>query len=193
MSRALELLAAGRSISGGTGLELGTIALLVGATAAVAGTGITIASAIQTAEQESDLASAVAQQKTIEAQQVRESAAAEEQASRRQARLLIGKQRAVTAAAGIDVSRGSPILQEIDFIQQAELEALGIRRAGALASTQREFEASISQLRGRAARATVPFSVAGGVLSGASSLANIGLIGSSRRGSALSQLVSDGI
>lgn len=175
-----------------TGIE---IALLIGAGAALASTGVAVASSIQQSEQQQELAKTITQQKQTEAQQVRESAAFEEQGSRRQARLLLGRQRAIQAASGFDPGSGSLLGQEIDLVQQAELEALSIRRAGMLSSNLRDFEGAISRFRGDTARRNLPFSVVGGVLQGASSLANIGVIGTSSQGkrgtSALSSLMFD--
>lgn len=151
---------------------LGEAALIIGAIAAVAGAGISIASAVTSANKEAELSEVVAEQKEVEAVAIRESAKADEVQARRRAAFLIGKQRAITAASGLDPGYGSAIDLEIDTVQQAELEALSIRRVGALSSSAREYEANISRFRGESARDTIPYAIAGGVLQAGSSLAS---------------------
>lgn len=152
------------------GLEWGTIALIVGAAAAVAGTAVSVVSAVQSANRETQAAEIVTEQKTIEAEAIRESAAYDEQASRRRSQSLLARQRAIIAASGLDPSGGSFIDQEIDLIKEAELEALQIRRFGELSASAREYEAAIAQYRGQSAQATVPYTIAGGALQGLGTL-----------------------
>lgn len=155
-----------------TGLEIGTIALIVGATAAVAGAGVSIYSAVKQANETADLSDIISEQKTTEAAAVRESAAGEETQARRRSAILLGRQHAIQAAAGIDPNYGSPLLDTIDTIEQTTLEQMNIRRIGELAASEREFEGAIAKYRGQSARDTIPYTIAGGALSATAGVAS---------------------
>jgi hypothetical protein len=99
-----------------------------------------------------------------EAKSIEEQAAFQEQQSRRQSRMLIGKQIAVGAASGVDITSGSPLFMELDSVKQAELEALNIRHQGALGSASKKFEA-------RMAKARIPGIIMGGVAQAGGALA----------------------
>ena len=91
-----------------------------------------------------------------EAKSIEEAAAFQEQQSRRQSRMMIGKQVAIGAASGVDITSGSPLFMELDSVRQAELEALNIRHQGALGSASRKYE-------GKMAKARIPGIIIGGV------------------------------
>jgi hypothetical protein len=78
--------------------------------------------------------------------------------------MLIGKQIAVGAASGVDITSGSPLFMELDSVKQAELEALNIRHQGALGSASKKFEA-------RMAKARIPGIIMGGVAQAGGALA----------------------
>ena len=153
-----------------TGLETAGILGIIGTVAAVAGTTISVVSSIQQQNAASEAARAEAAAREAEAQSARESAAYEERQFRRRAALLIGKQNALAAATGLDISSGSPLIAELDTVQQTELEALNIRRTGAVSASSKEFEARLSNLRGSYARSNIPFIAAGGALRAGSSI-----------------------
>ena len=82
----------------------------------------------------------------------------DERRSRRESALLIGRQRAITAAQGTTLE-GSPLLVIEDTAAEAEIEALHIReggtaragaalRAGSAASTAMRFQATSTLLGG---------------------------------------------
>src|SRR6267142_1500778 len=85
--------------------------------------------------------------KLLEAQSIRESAAYNEARQRTAAAHLIAKQRAAGASAGLDISSGSPLALELFSVQQAELDALNIRRTGEVRAMGSEFEASLAKFR----------------------------------------------
>ncbi len=93
-----------------------------------------------------------AQMSEQESQSIKESAAFEEAQSRRRTAQIISKQRAITAASGVETTGGSPLLMELDSVRQAEIEALNIRRAGAVASSSKDFEAQINRYQGGISR-----------------------------------------
>lgn len=135
---------------------------------AVIGAGVGTWQALEARARQEEEAEAVADSKRNEAQAARESAAFQERQHRRRMALLLGKQTAVTAAAGVSLLSGSAIGAEIDLAEQAELEALNIRRGGKIESEARLFEARIAKFRADTARGQVPFDIASGVLSAAS-------------------------
>lgn len=110
-------------------------------------------------------ANAQAKAANFEARSIEEQAAFQEQQSRRQSALAIGKQVATGAASGVDITSGSPLFMELDNVRQAELEALNIRHQGALGAASKRFE-------GRMARAQK----AGIILGGVSKLATMGAL-----------------
>lgn len=145
-------------------MELGTLAI-----GAIIGGGIgqTIGS-VQSARANARAATAQAKQAEVEAQAVRETAAFEETQARRRAALSMGAREASTAAAGLDLSSGTPLFQALDDAKQAELEAMSIRRAGALSASGREFQGRLFSFEARQQRRSIPFKVAGGLTQTAS-------------------------
>jgi len=139
-------------------------------TAAIIGAAASTYAAYSSYQQKEETNETIRAQKKIDAENARNSAAFEEAQSRRQTALLLGKQRAIVAASGVDPGVGSPIIQEIDLIQQAELEALNIRRYGRLQAGARTFEAGIAKYQASRARAGMPIAVGGAAVSGASSV-----------------------
>lgn len=90
-----------------------------------AGQGVEMLTAIQQANAEIDAAKL--ERKTIKAE-----TRFQEQQSRRRTSMAIGKQMAILAASGVDITSGSPLFMELDSVRQAELEALNIRHSGKL-------------------------------------------------------------
>lgn len=115
---------------------------------------------------------AKAEAKSIEAQ-----TAFQEQQSRRQSRMAIGKMVAIGAASGVDITSGSPLFMELDSVRQAELDALNIRHQGALGAASKRFEA-------RMAKARIPGIILGGVANTA------GMLSAGGSNSILSQWMS---
>lgn len=84
-----------------------------------------------------------AQSTEQEARNVEENAGLQERQFRRSAGLEAAKGRAITAASGVRADVGSPLLQELDFAKQAEIEAQSIRRNGTLQAAGRRYEARL--------------------------------------------------
>lgn len=135
---------------------------------AVIAAGVGTWQAVEARQQAADEADAVAEQKKQEAAAARDSAAFEAQQHRRRVSLLLGKQSAVTAAAGVDLLSGSAISAEIDLTEQGALEALNIERGGKIESNARIFESRLAKFRADTSRGQVPYDIAGGVLSASS-------------------------
>ena len=66
----------------------------------------------------------------------------EEAQSRRRSAMIIGKQTAQAAAAGLDTTMGTPLEIALDSAEQAELEALNIRYQGKLSKYGRQQQAA---------------------------------------------------
>lgn len=138
--------------------------------AAIIGAAASTYAAYSAYEQQEETSEAIRAQKKVDAENARQSAAFEEQQSRRATALLLGKQRAIAAASGTVPTSGSPLVQEVDFIQQAELEALNIRRYGRMNASARDFEAGIARYQRDRARAGMPIALAGEVAGGISNV-----------------------
>lgn len=148
------------------GLEIPAIVSIVGATAAIAGTGIATVAAVNQAKQQSYAAQAQANEidvnnqinqqiieenqrtnQTIadaEAQNQISAAAYDEHQFRRRVALLMGKQAAIYGASGVDPSAGSPLVMTLDAVRQAEMEAQNIRRSGQMGADAALFGAGAS-------------------------------------------------
>lgn len=153
-----------------SGLEAPAIIGIIGAATAVAGTAVSVYSNIQQSNAQAEAAESEKQMRDVEAESARQAAAYEETQFRRRAALLIGKQEAINAASGFDTMTGSPIVQELANIQQTELEALNIRRTGAVTASSREFEGRLAGLKGSFARSQIGGIAVGGALKTGSSI-----------------------
>lgn len=100
-----------------------------------------------------------------EALSLQDTMASMERQARRRSGLASAKGRAIAAASGIDPGSGSPLLVDLENARQSELEALDIRRIGAVGVQQKQYQAQL-------ARAAKPGIILGGVSSGASILGN---------------------
>ena len=168
-----------------TGLEPALIIAIIGASVAVAGTGVAVASSIQASEQAALNAEAEAEFRNREAENalkaaeiesgnIREAAAYDERQARRRLRVILAQNRAAVAASGLDPSSGSPAMAELENVKQAEIEALNIRRIGSVSSSAREYEGLISAQERRFAgnvkrmeasysRGQIPYTVGAGL------------------------------
>jgi hypothetical protein len=142
---------------------------IIGAIAAVASTAVGTYAAVSAQSNVADAAKIEAQQRQQEADSVRQSAAYEETQFRRRAALLLGKQEAIFGASGVDPGSGSPLFMELDSVRQAEIEALNIRRTGALTASSREFEARLAGFKSDTFRSQIPGTILGGLASGVGS------------------------
>lgn len=84
-----------------------------------------------------------AQSTEQEAQNIEQNAALQERQFRRSAGLDAAKGRAIAAASGVRADVGSPLLQELDFAKQSEIEAQSIRRNGTMQAAGRRYEARL--------------------------------------------------
>lgn len=152
----------GFAISGGYAIA----GIIIG----VIGAGISTYAAYSQSQAQEKAAKQEASFRTVEAESIRQSAVYEETQQRRRLALLLGKQSAITAASGFDPTTGSPLLMELDSVRQSEMEALNIRRTGAVGATGREFEARLARQRAGYYGQSGGYAIAGGAVSAASSI-----------------------
>lgn len=145
-----------------------TVALIAVGVAVVAAAVGTVAT-VQASRQQANLQKGIKKQKEQEAITAEETAEFNERQHRRKIAMLLGQQRAGFAAGGYDVEGGTPLAFEIDLVKEGELEALAIKREGAIAGGERRFEAGVAQFARRAAIRQQPLQIAGGVLGAAAS------------------------
>ena len=148
---------------------MGETAAIVAIAVSVAAAAVSTYASVKSSEQQAAMAKSVQKQKEIERQAAIDAAAFEETQQRRRTALLLGSQRAIEAASGVETTTGSPLIQEIDLVKQGELEALNIRQAGTMQAGARQFEANIARYRAETAKGAIPLQIAGGVLQAASS------------------------
>jgi len=153
-----------------SGLEAPAIIGIIGAATAVAGTAVSIYSSVKASENAAVAAENEADAREFEAKSAREAAAYQERQFRRRASLLLGKQSATLAASGLDPSQGSPMLAELDAIQQTELEALNIRRTGEVSASSKDFEARLKRQQAGFFQSQIGPTVVGGGLQAGSSI-----------------------
>ena len=96
----------------------------------------------------SQASSANAKADRAEAKQAIINASIEEQQSRRRSRQILAKQEAKGAAAGVDVSSGSPLEVMLDSARQAEEEALLLRMGGKIRSNSALMRAQLESQKG---------------------------------------------
>lgn len=142
-------------------------------TLTVLGTGLSTLTAAKQAKGQAAALKSQASFAKMEAKTIREQAEFDEGQLRRRASLLLGKQQAVGAASGIDITSGSSLFAELDNIKQIELEALNVRRRGQMAASSALFAGGVASTQARRARGNLP---------------GIYLGGAAKAGSVLSQL-----
>ena len=106
-----------------------------------------------------------------EAERSRQMAAVQETLSRRQGDKELGRQRAILASRGVDITAGSPLLVLADTAGEIEFNIL-LQRANAEAGAVRQDQAAqFSVLKAGAARKNAALSAGTTLLSGASDFA----------------------
>ena len=82
---------------------------------------------------------------------IRQKAAREEEVSRLRVNRLRGTQRALFAAAGVDIGTGTPLGVMVDTAMEGEREAQYIRYGGEVEATRKLNEARMQEMYGKAA------------------------------------------
>ncbi len=125
------------------------------------------------AESEAQQAEAQAQLASIEAGSIEDAARAEEAADRRRTAKILGKQRALQAASGVDVTSGSALLLELDSAKEAELSALTIRQRGEVGVRGKRQEAIFARQQAKISRGRKGAAIAKGIFRGGSVLTEL--------------------
>ena len=98
----------------------------------------------------------------LEAQSVESAAAYDEGQVRRSTALARGTANAQAAASGVQISTGTSLFHELDRVKQSELEALNVRRTGAVRAQGLRYGANME-------RKKIPFDILSGVAGTAAS------------------------
>lgn len=130
----------------------------------VLGTGLTTLNAAKQAKNQAAALKSQAAFAKMEARTIREQAEFDEGQLRRRASLLLGKQQAIGAASGVDITSGSSLFAELDNIKQVELEALNVRRRGQMAASSALFAGGVASTQARRARGNLPGIYLGGAV-----------------------------
>lgn len=126
---------------------IGTILTAVSIAVAVAGAGVSAYAASEQAAAQKRAFKFQQKARENEAESARLSAAYEERQFRKRLAVLMGKQEAGLSATGLDPLAASPFMLQIDTVREGELEALNIRRTGALSASESELEARLTGLK----------------------------------------------
>lgn len=111
------------------------------------GTAISTYAAYSQNQELQKAAKAEAAFRNQEAESLRQSAAFQERQYRTRLAVLLGQQQAISAASGVDISSGSPLLMQLNNVRQGEMEALNIRRTGEVGASGKELEARLARMR----------------------------------------------
>lgn len=149
--------------------------------ATVLSTAVTVYAGAQQASQQAKIAkqqAKIAQEAGERDAQIREQQAGfDERQTRRKLAFLQGQQTADFAAAGLETTSGSPLLHEIDFAKQSELEALSIKWAGRVGADSSRYagmaQSTIARATARAYQSGIPLQIAGGLIGGVGRVASI--------------------
>lgn len=146
--------------------------------ALLAFTAISAVSQIVSAGQQADAAEYNAEVAEREAEAARQTAGFEEQQHRRRVSRILASQRAGYAASGVTFE-GSPLLVMADSAQQAEVDALAIRRAGSIEESRALSQAALDRLQARNIRTAGYLGAAATIASGGYRSSLLGSGGSS--------------
>jgi hypothetical protein len=151
------------------GFETSTY-LAIGAIGSALGTGISVMSQIQQGSQQKRWAEYNAAVAERDAEVAKQNAEYEAGLKRKETERLLGRQRALYGKAGV-VLEGSPLLLMAETAAEGELDALMIERGGRLQSERYRTEATISNLKGKAAQRAGYYGAGTTLLTGASKTA----------------------
>ena len=96
----------------------------------------------------------------------------EEEALRKQSDRLVGTQRAMVAASGVQMT-GTPLQVLADTYFSTEMDAAMIRYAGDIEQVQKQSEAALARTEGGARAAALKYQAYGSLLTGASQSATL--------------------
>jgi len=121
---------------------------IISAVVGVAGTAYSAYSSYEKGEAEEEAYDEQAAAAGAEAKAKREQAAREEEIHREKLKRLMGTQRAVFGAAGVDISSGTPLSILLETAEEGEREAEYIRYGGNVEAVRSEQQARLYSLYG---------------------------------------------
>jgi len=107
-----------------------------------------------------------AKSEQAQARSIEQDTAFQIQQQQRDTKIQAGTNNATMAASGLDITRGSPLFQQLDLAKQSEIEKQSIQRSGTIAANNLRFDA-------RMTRRQIPFQIARGAMQSASILTKI--------------------
>lgn len=96
----------------------------------------------------------------------------EEESLRKQSERLVGTQRVMTAASGVQMT-GSPLQALFDTYISTEMDAAMIQYAGDIEQVQKQSEAALARAEGGARATALKYQAYGSLLGGAQKTANL--------------------
>lgn len=138
----------------------------------LAGTAGQMMANVRSAESQARGAEYQARGLDYEAAGIQQQAAFDARQEARRQRILQGEANAMAAASGLDITRGSPLLLELDRVRQGALEVASIRRSGLAQATTRRMGAGLARMEAGFARGSIPYSILGGAMQSGSILTN---------------------
>ena len=96
----------------------------------------------------------------------------EEETLRKQSERLVGTQRVMTAASGVQMT-GSPLQALFDTFQSTEMDAAMLQYAGDIEQVQKQSEAALARAEGGARATALKYQAYGSLLGGAQKTANL--------------------
>ena len=144
----------------------------IGLITGIAGTLVSAMGQMSAARAQSQAASYNAEVSNVMANDAILRGQAEEDAKRRETAQLMGRQRAVMAANGVDITMGSPLAVLGDTAKMGELDAVSIRTDAEREATALKNQSQLYQAEAKSALTGGYLGAAGTVLSGVGTVAD---------------------
>jgi hypothetical protein len=138
-----------------TGIELftvGTTAVTLGQALGAAATVAGVAGAYGMAQSQANSAEYQANVAKQESRQARADAAEESADFLKRQRLMLSSARANRAASGVDITQGSPLLTDLDLVNEIAKQNERIRRGGSMSSNRLQQQANLNRMAARGYR-----------------------------------------
>lgn len=139
-----------------------------------AGTLISMVGQVKAGMDQKKMANYQARVADVNAQNALAIGASEEERIRREGRRVRQNQKAQIAAAGLDVTAGSPLLLQVNAAEETELAALDARLSGQMTADQQTRDAAVRRAEGKLAFTNALFGAASTAFKGGGSVGQRG-------------------
>jgi hypothetical protein len=154
-------------------------ALTVAAIAMAVGAGVSAYGQYQAGKAANALANYNANQNEINAAAKLRDTNIQANAVRQRNRQIMGKQRAAYGASGVEISTGSPLMQQVNAAANLEMGALEAERDGGIEAGKMLQQAAIDRIEGKNQLTASRIGAAGTIIKGIGSIASMGAGGGS--------------